>query len=402
MSKNQTVTLVITGIFLLSLASCGRERGETSVEASRPAVPAVIEKVENAMIADVYEAVGTVRSRTTTVLSSKVMGQVLSIKAQQGDQVRAGQVLVEIDNRDADSNLARAAAGLSEAESALAEVEESFRGAEAAKVAAEAAAGLAASTFKRYQTLLERKSVSQQEFEEVEFKHRAAVAELRRADQGILALAARRQQVMAKIEQAKAEQRTAETYLSYTNVIAPSAGVVTAKHVEAGALSAPGLPLLTLEDGRNFQLEAIVDESRIGRVKTGDQVPVLIDALRGTEIAGQVSEIVPGGDPGSRSFVVKVRLPGTAGLRSGMFGRARFGADQKEMLAVPANAVFERGQLIACYVVDETDTARLRLLKTGRRHADRVEVLSGLRPGERIVVEHPERLQDGTRVQTAR
>jgi multidrug efflux pump subunit AcrA (membrane-fusion protein) len=401
MSTNQILVLAVLGLSLMPLAACGGEPAETSARPDRPAVSAVSERVENVTIDDVYEAVGTVRSRTTTVLSSKVMGQILAVKAQQGDQVRAGQLLVEIDNRDADANLARARGGLSEAESALAEVEESWRGAEAGQAAADAGAGLAASTFRRYQALLERKSVSPQEFEEIEFKHKAAQAEARRADQGLLTLAARKQQVLARIEQAKAELRNAETHLSYASVTAPHGGVVTTRYAEAGALSTPGLPLLTLEDSRNYQLEAMVEESRIGRVKPGDRVAVVIDALGGSEIAGQVAEIVPGGDPGSRSFVVKVRLPGTEGIRSGMFGRARFGADQKQALTVPASALFERGQLVAVYVVDEKDTARLRLVKTGKRHADRVEILSGLRPGERIVVEHPERLQDGTPVQSA-
>jgi membrane fusion protein, multidrug efflux system len=95
---------------------------------------------------------------------------------------------------------------------------------------------------------------------------------------------------------------------------------------------------------------------------------------------------------------VKLDLPAGPGLRSGLFGRARFPAGERQALLVPIAALVERGQLTAVYVVGADDVARLRLVTAGTRHADRVEILSGLAGGERIVVEGAPRVSDGARV----
>jgi len=399
MSKNRvrsvSALLIIAGGLL---TSCGGNEAERSVKANEISIPARVEKVEKSAVQASYEAVGTVRARLSSVLSSRVMGQVLNVRAYPGETVRAGQVLAEIDNRDAQANLSKANAGLSEAQNALQEVEESLRAGEAGKAAADAGAALATSTYKRFQALLERKSVSPQEFDEVEFKYRAALAEVRRAEQAFLATQARKRQILDRIEQAKAEVTNANAFLSYASVTAPYAGLITARHVEAGVMSAPGSPLLTIEDNRNYQLEAGVEESQLRRIKMGDHVPVAIDALNHGEMVGTVSEIVPSGDPSSRSFLVKIRLPMTAGLRSGMFGRARFAGDQQQTLTVPASALIARGQLSGVMVLGHENKARFRLVKAGKRYADRVEILSGLEGGERVVLEGLDRIRDGSLV----
>ncbi|MFB3905822.1 MAG: efflux RND transporter periplasmic adaptor subunit [Acidobacteriota bacterium] len=399
MSKNRAFWLpALLMLAAAAVTSCGGGEGRREVQAGQPSAPALVEKVEIRRVEASYEAVGTVRSRLNSVLSSRVMGQVLAVQARAGDRVKAGQVLAQIDNRDAQAGLSKAKAGLSEAQNALQEVDESLRAAEAAKAAADAAAALATSTYKRFQALLERKSVSPQEFEEVEFRYRAALAEARRADQTLLASQARRRQVLDRIEQAKADVKNAEAFLSYASVTAPYAGLITARHLDAGAMSAPGMPLFTLEDDNNYQLEASVEESQIGRIHIGDRAPVVVDALGRQELAGIVSEIVPSGDPSSRSFLVKIRLPRTPGLRSGMFGRARFAGSSQEVLAVPESALVRRGQLTGVIVLDEAGRARFRLVKPGKRYGDRVEILSGLEPGERVVLEGLDRIPDGSRV----
>ena len=136
----------------------------------------------------------------------------------------------------------------------------------------------------------------------------------------------------------------------------------------------------------------------MSRIRIGDRVPVTTDALGQGDLVGVVSEIVPSGDPSSRSFLVKIRVPMSPGLRSGMFGRARFAGEQQESLTVPETAVISRGQLTGVMVVDEANRARFRLVKPGRRYGDRIEILSGLEAGERVVLEGPDRIQDGSPV----
>ena len=123
-----------------------------------------------------------------------------------------------------------------------------------------------------------------------------------------------------------------------------------------------------------------------------------IDALGQADIIGAVSEIVPSGDPSSRSFVVKARLPITRGIRSGMFGRARFAGDEQDILTVARSALISRGQLTGVMVVDPAKRARFRVINPGRQYEDRVEVLSGVDSGERVVIERPDQIQDGSPV----
>ena len=208
---------------------------------------------------------------------------------------------------------------------------------------------------------------------------------------------AREKQMSYRIDAGAAELRAAELALGETRITAPATGVVVDRRVEPGDLAMPGQPLLVLDDPRAYRLEAEVGESAVGRVRVGQRVPVVLDSL-GRTLEGRVVEIIPASDPSSRTVTVKLDLPVDPGLRSGLFGRARFPAGERQVLVVPSSALVERGQLTAVYVVDDQAIARLRLVTAGGRHADRVEILSGLDAGERVVVEGASRVSDGSRV----
>jgi len=170
----------------------------------------------------------------------------------------------------------------------------------------------------------------------------------------------------------------------------------TQRKADPGSLATPGTTLLTLEREGNPRLEASIDESRLGLVRVGETVTVEIDGLN-RSVSGRVAEVVPSVDAATRSFTVKIGLPALPGLRSGMFGRAGFAAGKRGALLVPQSAVLERGQIRSVYVV-EGDTARLRLVTLGERRNDQREVLSGLTPGERIIVMPTPPLADGAHV----
>jgi RND family efflux transporter MFP subunit len=365
-----------------------------------------VETVKTFPQEDFYVAAATVRSKTTSVLSSRIIGYIVAIQVREGDRVRAGQLLVEIDNRDAAAQLQRAQAGLREGQEMLRETERLIQANESAKTAAEAEQSLAASTFNRYQALLERKSVSQQEFDEAQARYRAKTAEVERTKEMLLSVQAKKEQVLARIDQAKAEISQAQIAVDYGRILSPLQGVVTQKHGEVGALAAPGTPLLTLEDDARYRLEAIVEESRLGKIRLGDSVRVSIDALGGEEWTGRVGEIQPTADPASRSSMVKIDLPESlvkkasgTNLRSGLYGKARFAVGKKEIITIPHKAIFQRGQLLQVFAVDSSQIARLRLINTGKIYGERIEVLSGLGEGEKIIVEGVERVNDGNRVE---
>jgi RND family efflux transporter MFP subunit len=330
-----------------------------------------------------YEATGTVRARTTATISSKVMGYVQQVSAQAGDHVRQGQALITLDARDLDVSLRRAEAGRAEVESAIPELEN-------ATAAAKANLDLAQTTFQRMQELAAKKSISNQELDE-------ASARLKAAQANYDMIRSRRAQINSKMASVEQEIRAAQIMRDYARLTAPFSGVVITRTVEPGNLASPGTPLLTLEQDGLYRLEASVDESRLASVRVGQAVEAAIEAT-GRKMNARVSEIVPSVDSASRAYIVKLDLPAMPNLRTGMFGRAIFPLGMQKVVSVPLAALMERGQLQSVYVVED-GVAHTRLVTTGRRANNAVEVLSGLNPGEKVVLPVAAGLQDGARVE---
>jgi RND family efflux transporter MFP subunit len=372
------------GVLLLGfVAGCG---GSTHKTEGTAAVPVAVQTVPvmAEQWASGYEATGTVRARTSAVISSKVMGNVREVRVQAGDHIRDGQLLVSVDARDLEANYRRAEAGREEARSAQAEADQAIAG-------AKAQSELARATFGRMKELFDKKSISNQEFDE-------ATARMKSAEAGHQMALAKGAQVRAKIAQAEQEVQSAGIMRGYAEIRAPFGGVVTAKTVEPGSLATPGAPLLTIEREGAYRLEALVDESRVQSIRAGQAVSVTLEALDLT-IEARVSEIVPAVDAASRAYLVKIELPPLAQLRSGMFGRAVFAAGSRAVLTVPAAAVMERGQLQSVMVA-ENGSAHTRLVTIGQKAGAHVEVLSGLSAGEKVICPLPPALADDARVET--
>ncbi|MFZ0061909.1 MAG: efflux RND transporter periplasmic adaptor subunit [Pyrinomonadaceae bacterium] len=398
------VTLAVVSLALAGASSCARKQ-EIAITAA-PIVQGVkIETVAKQSVDESYEAVGTVRAKNSSIVSAKVMGTIVAMKVREGDPVRAGQILVEIDSREARIQGQRSGAGLVEMRGALDEVDRSIKAAQASQAAAEANRRLASSTLRRYQQLLDRKSISPQEFDEVRARHEVAEAEADRDGRLLQSLEAKRRQALARIDQAKADVAGSQVYSSFSRIAAPINGVVVSRQADVGYMAAPGAPLLTIESGTDYRLEAAVQESQINNIHLRDQVRVQIDALGPQELAGIVVEIVPTSDPASRTYLIKISIAPPDGnqqvIRSGLYGKARFIIGQTQALTIPRRAVVERGQLTSVYVVDQLGVARMRLVKTGKTYTDRVEVLSGLSEGEQIVIDGVEAVSDGSRVREA-
>ena len=393
------VIAVGASIALLALGGCRAAQREAAdaTAGTEVHVETVGTSAENAT----FEATGTVRSKFSAVLSSKIVGQVLAVTVREGDRVTAGQLLVEIEARDAQAGLARAQGALGEARHAVDEVERSIRAAESAKTAAEANQRLAAVTQQRYKQLLDTKDISQQEFDEVDARYKAASADVQSASDNIDALRARREMVHSRVAQAEADVENAKVAIGYARVTAPTPGVVSRRSVDPGALASPGTPLVTIDDDRTLRLEAIVEEGRAGAVAIGRQATVYVDALGGEPLNGTVAEINPTSDASSRSFVARIDLPPDPRLRPGLFGRAVFPIGAVDVITVPRVAVVERGQTSTVFVVEGEGTARLRFVTTGKAYGDRVEVLTGLSKGDRVITRDVAQLADGARVRVA-
>jgi RND family efflux transporter MFP subunit len=343
-------------IAVVSLAGCSSEQSHTATSQETVRNISVL-AVQQTNVPDLLEAVGTVRAAQTSDASSQMMGNIVEIRAHEGDHVQRGQVLAVIDDSQAQAAVDRATAAALAAQQQL--------------VGADSDLALAESTLKRYQTLFEKKSVSPQEFDEMKARQQAALA--------------RRDMAKAGQAQAQAALSEARTSLDYTRIRAPFEGVVTEKKADSGTLASPGMPIFTVEDVRRYRLEATINENDLRYVRTGQQVSVAIDALDNAGLNGRVAQIVPAADSASRTFLVKIELPTDARLRSGLFGRALFSRGERRTLLIPPSAVVERGQLQGIYVLDQNKVATLRYITLGKPSGGEVEVLAGLQGGEQVV-----------------
>jgi multidrug efflux pump subunit AcrA (membrane-fusion protein) len=335
----------------------------------------------------IYEAVGTVRAGIKSNLSSKLLGTVEAMHVREGDRVKQGDTLVVIDQR-------QVSAGLREAEAGLSEAKEGLAAAISNRDAARASEELALATYERYVNLKRDDSVSVQEFDEVESRHRQAKAALGGADAMVEAATAR-------VNQAKAALATAQVNRKDAVISAPHDGIITGKMIDKGDLAKPGTPLLTIETTRGFCVDVILPETYIDHVEPRQKVSVRVPALNTGPLEGNVCTIVPSADPRSRSFIVKINLPIYRKVRSGLFARVEIPLGQTKKLLIAQKTVVVRGQLTGLYLVDSDNMAHFRLIRLGKTLGDSVEVLSGLKEGDRYVVEPTPGLQDGVKVEVS-
>ena len=340
-------------IFMTSfIFGCRDKVSPGTAEVKRTQVSGVtIAEMKLSPVDDYYETSGTVKAKNVGVIASKIMGSVTSVAVQEGQRVGRGQTLLTIDDSDIAQKVKAAASAVESArqQKQLAEV-----------------------TFSRYAKLYEEKALSRQEFDQVETQKKIAESELGRAT---------------------AMLREAQAYQGYAQVKAPFAGVVTGKKIDPGSMAMPGMQLLTVEDTSAFLVEAAVDEKLSSRLRTGTPVEVIIDALNQTS-KGKVSEVVPAIDPMSRTFIVKVTVSG-AGLKSGLYAKVMIPTGTRDALMAPVSAIVEKGQLSGVYTVDAKGIIAYRLVRTGKHFGGKIEILSGLNIGDKIIVSGADKAMDG-------
>jgi RND family efflux transporter MFP subunit len=289
------------------------------------------------------EAVGTVEAKREVIISPRIMGTLLELPVNAGESVVEGQLICRLDDRDI-------RARQEQARSAVAEAESEYK--------------RSSTDYERFQRLRQEQAVTEQQFENARTVYQVADARLRGAREAL---------------------KEAEVNLEYAVMRSPVTGYVVEKHMEVGDMAAPGRPVVTIQEKGGLRLEAAVREGLAGSLLLGDSLRVRIDALE-MELSGKLEEKVPVADPRTRSFLVKVSLPQRPGLRSGMFGRLFIPTGSVTPLTVPSRAIESIGQIQQVRVLSEEGLPQRRYVRTGRVYADRVEILSGLREGERVMV----------------
>lgn len=376
------------GLAALALAAAGC--GGSGRPEDRPAdrEPVTVSAVAAATVetADRLEAGGVVAAGVSATISSRVVAPVAAVRVRAGDRVRAGQVLVLLDDRAVPAQARQAGAAVAAAEQAL-------TAARADLDAATAEGTLAAAWHARIARLHAQRSATTQELDEAEARRAAARARVEAAR-------ARAEQASASVAAMRAAAEAAAAVESFTTIVAPFDGLVTERLVDPGTLAAPGTPLLRLDASGPSQVEVRVDEARMPFLRVGDRVEVELGGGRDGRpslVDGTVAELARAVDADRRTFTVTVALPRTVELRSGTFARVRFRGASRAALVVPSSAIRRQGQVATLFVVDG-GAARLRLVQANDLPGGTASIAAGLAEGEIVVIDPPPGLTDGRRV----
>ncbi|MGB9793167.1 MAG: efflux RND transporter periplasmic adaptor subunit, partial [Thermacetogeniaceae bacterium] len=368
--------LLAAGLVLLLLIAAGvgarlakREKPASQI-ASRP-VPVEVAKVGRGDVRRVVEYTGRLAPETEVNIVPKIPGRIAEISVDVGDRVRKGQVLVRLDDAELAAALRSAEAGLAVAEAN-------------AKIAA-AALEDARRNLERMRQLYEAGAVSQQQLEQAQLNYDRAAA-------GV---------AEAQVKQAQAAVEAARVQLANTVITSPIDGVVTARYADPGALAGSTQPVLTVATIDSVQVQISVTGDDINKIRVGQDVAVSVPSAGEGEFRGKVARISPAADPRSRLYPVEIAIsnPDHA-LKPGMFARVKLTTDvRRDALRVPLQALVNKEGEKVVFVV-ESGRARERRVRVGISDERYAEIISGLRPGELVVVTGQEFLTDGTPVAT--
>lgn len=289
-------------------------------------------------------AIGTLEPVARVLVAAQEEGVVTAVTVREGDRVRAGEVVVELDDRQIQAELAQAEAALEEAEA----------------------------RWRRVQALSGQGVMAEQDVDAA----RAA----------------------ARIAQARVE--ALHTRLSFTRIQAPVNGVVTSRRVEVGNLASPRVPLLELAAGDGVLLKVPVSELEVVRLAQGDRADVTVDALPGIKLDGWIARIYPAADSASRQVTVELRIDRVPpAVRLGFLARAHLVLDEMpESLLVPEEAVL-RGAEVETYVwLVQDGAAILRPVSVGMRLDGRALITEGLSAGDQVIVAGISRVREGAPV----
>lgn len=330
--------MVIVAATLQLLSGCEKEtvkRGEKVQPL--PTVTVSVAKVTKGIAGNQVEVVGTVQAVEQAEISAKISGNIIVFSVDLGSRVKQGELLAELSAGEISAQVQQAKAQLEQARRNLA----------------------------REESLLKKNAATPETVKSLGDTTRIA----------------------------EAAYRETMTMLDYTRITAPFAGIVTRKLANVGDLATPGKPLLNIEEENKLQVLTDIPEAMLLRITKGDRLKIFVPSVDLT-IEGTVAEVSPTADPSSRTAPIKLRIAANPKLRSGQFARVTLAMAQAETLMVPAGAVVPFGQMERVFVVDD-GKAGLRLVRTGARGENHLEILSGLTEGETVVIAGNDKLQDG-------
>lgn len=340
LSLNRITASVLALVLLTGCGKARHQRAEAQPELSPVQVRTTL--IQTRSVPAIQEVVGTVRAKLRATIEAKASGRIVELPVALGQMVKTGDLLVRLEAPEIQARLEQGQAALQQADR----------------------------DWKRISSLYHQQASTRAEYDAAE----------------------------SRLELAKAAVGEARALLDYVEVKAPFDGVVTRKVADVGDLAGPGKPLVEVEDPSRLQIEADLPEAFAGQVRCGARMLIRLEGTA-AELTAAVAEIAPNADPFSRTFRVKLDLPADHRLRSGQFARLAVPVGETTTIRVPSGAVILRGQMEIVFAI-ENQHARLRLVKTGRQFKGETEILSGLEPGDLVVVDEAGQLIDGQPVIT--
>jgi len=342
-------------VLLGALAGCGDHAKDQIAAPAGANVQATVISVEKATLPVVATAPGNVIAEQQAMIASRLMGFLREIYVEEGQHVVAGQKLFAVDPTDIQGQVTMAKAGLSQAEAALAD---------------------AKNDYERFGALYKDEAIPKMQWDKIRLQY---------------------QMTEQQVGMARAGYETAASQMRYATVTAPFSGVITQKMANAGAMAAPGQPVLTLENIDKLQVQTSVSNDVYSQLKLGTEVALSAEGQK-PDIVGKVANLVPSADPMTHSHLVKIDLPKNSGLRSGSFVQVAFKLGEREGVRLPEAAILNRAGITGVFVVDAQGIAKYRMVRTGTVEAGQVEILAGLNPGEKVVSTSAAALQNGDKV----
>ncbi len=359
-------TNIRTYTFLMAMAvvgvaaGCGGTEAETAASQTVRTVPVRTATVQTRDLTETLSLTGTLDPRAEVSVAPEVSARLERVLKTEGDRVSKGQLIAVLDN--ADFRLAR-----DRAKAMLAIADANRAHARAEK--------------DRADSLLKTGGITDKD-------HLSAQVAVQVAD--------------ASYAQAASEVAIAERQLGRSEITAPLSGRISKRFVDAGAMVAASTPIYTILDDSQFEFRASVASGDFGKLRVGEKVTVTVDALPGFVTEGEVNRIAPQIETRSRSFEVIVRVPGRPQLVSGLFARGEVHVrDVPGSLVVPPAALVRDGSdpNHAQTFVVVSGKAERRDLTVGVEVADAVQVTTGLKAGEVVVLDPPSALGPGSQVQ---
>lgn len=196
---------------------------------------------------------------------------------------------------------------------------------------------------------------------------------------------ANRDAAVARLAAARAALESAREGVAYTEIRAPYAGIVTKRHVEVGETVAPGTPIMSGLSLQFLRVAVDVPQSIVEQVRRIRKAAVYVDGRR---VEAAKLTVFPEAATPSNTFRARLELPeNAADLYPGMFVKVGFVVGEADRLLVPSQALVERSEVTAIYVIDASGRTSLRQIRTGHRFDDKIEILAGLAAGERVALD---------------